>query len=154
MPSSFSVGLEVAEDEPVTFVAVTIASSVSPTSIPSRVSVAPVAPLMLVQVPSRHSCHWYLKDIGVVPVQLPLLTLSALPISSRPEIAGRAVFRGAVPEIGELTGLVAVVEPATLLAFTTTSTLSPTYGTRRLSTDAVASEMFLQDSPGGHSCHW
>ena len=151
MPSSFSVGLDVAVDEPVTFVAVTIASSVSPMSIPSSVNVAPVAPLMFVQVPSRHSCHWYLnrhrrraRPAAVADAEQLADFQQARDQGqrgvkrrdARDRRAHRAGRGGRARDVARLDDHVDV---------------SPTYGASRLSTAAVASEMFLHASPAAYT---
>jgi hypothetical protein len=41
--------------------------------------------------------HWYLRLIGVLPVQVPAFTVSVSPSVAVPEIVGGLEFVGAVP---------------------------------------------------------
>src|SRR6478736_3237273 len=43
-----------------------------------------------------HRTHWYVNEIGCVPVHVPVDAVRVAPCSARPLIAGSAVFDGAV----------------------------------------------------------
>jgi hypothetical protein len=53
-----------------------------------------------------HRRHWYVKLIGAVPDQVPLLTVITDPSFGCPDIPGRAVLTGGLPVGGG--GVVAV----------------------------------------------
>src|SRR2546423_1854319 len=81
---------------PPAFVAVTTARSVLPTSADVRLYVGSVAPETSAQLaPTRSQRrHWYVKVIGVVPVQLPRSATSVWPSRAVPEIDGGRVLAG------------------------------------------------------------
>ena len=64
-----------------------------------------VAPLMLEQLPpfSLHRRHWKTYVIGSVPVQVPVVPVSAWPCWAVPEIVGGAVFLGGAGAAASLT---------------------------------------------------
>jgi hypothetical protein len=77
-------------------------------------------------------CHWYEKVSGDAPVHEPAVSVSLCPSRAEPEIAGSAVFTGAVPfaaivGVGEVT---APVEPAEFLAVTDARIVRPTSSDR------------------------
>src|SRR5205085_12559266 len=82
---------EVAVAEPAALVAVTATFTVEPTSAAPRMYVAPV-PTFAQAPPQR--CHWYVYEIGAVPLHVPGLAVSVAPSLGVPPIVGRAVFAG------------------------------------------------------------
>ena len=59
---------------------------------------APLPPTLPQSPPVvEHRRHWYAKEIGVVPLQLPLCATSVWPRSAVPEIEGCTVTTGGTP---------------------------------------------------------
>jgi hypothetical protein len=92
---------ESADAEPLVLVAVTVTRSRAPWSAATSVKVPAVAPGTALQlVPAEsHRFHWYANVGAGLPVQIPGDAVSVDPTVVVPEIAGRAVFTGADPEL-------------------------------------------------------
>jgi hypothetical protein len=126
--ATFAVGADVAVAKPTVFVAVTATTSVEPTSALVSLYVVAVAPATGMQLAPLESQldHWYAKDIGVVPDQVPWLADKVCPSWARPEIAGGAAFAGGTAATTPVAAEVAVADPAGLLAVTATTSVEPT----------------------------
>jgi hypothetical protein len=71
--------------------------------------------------------HWYVNEIGAVPVQAPAVTLIVFPTAALPTIAGDAVLRGvvALPPTTAVGADSAVAVPALFFAVTATRSRPP-----------------------------
>ena len=94
-----ALGAEVAELEPTTFVAVTVARMVRPASAVTSVYLLALAPGTSTHAPPEASqrpehAQDHLLGVGVEPAQLPFDVLIVLPTMVGPVMAGALVLRG------------------------------------------------------------
>jgi hypothetical protein len=99
---------------PALLLAVTATRSVEPISEEAIVWVWPVAPETSAQAPPELSQrrHWKPNVIGASPLQLPLDTVSVLPATAEPLIAGAALFVGGSACVAALPGVASASRPA------------------------------------------
>ena len=87
----------------------------------------PVQPFAVqVVAAALHSCHWYVKVIGLTPLQVPFCTVRVWAWMREPLSDGATRFEGAgacctVPDCAD----VAVVAPPLFVAVTSTCTFEP-----------------------------
>ena len=93
--------------------------------------------------------------IGSVPLQEPGLALNVWPSTRLPSTDGAApVFDGRIPLTRPVGELVTECDPATLVAVTTTSTVSPINPDTSFNVEPVAFEISVHDSPAAlHDSH-
>ena len=158
IPATTGVGADSAVLEPAPFVAITSTTSVDPTSAETSVYADAVAPAMFEQLvpPLVQRRHWKAYEIGAVPVQAPVDAVSVCPSVAVPEIVGGAVFAGgAAAATWAVCADSAVLEPAALVAVTSTRTVVPTSAEPSVYVDAVAPPMSLHDEPPASQLrHW
>src|SRR5207253_697766 len=93
---------------------------------------------------------------GVVPDQVPTLSVRTEPTWGVPLIVGADVFAGALPRMRtvRVSGERALSAPKSFRATTSTRTRLPTSADVSLYELCVSPEMSKQSWPGGHRCHW
>ena len=85
--------------------------------------------------------------IGSVPDHDPLVALSVWPSTRLPAIVGTSLSEGSRPSITLVAALVSELEPATLVAVTTTFTVSPIRPETSFNVEAEAFEISVHFSP-------
>src|SRR2546421_3482644 len=113
---------------PAELVPVTWTRTVPATSAEVSAYVEAVAPEMSEQFAPAASqrCHWYVKLIGALPVQVPLAAVSVCPSWAVPLIVGATVFAGGDGATAAACVLVAAVPPAAFVPVTTSRSVEAT----------------------------
>ena len=92
--------------------------------------------------------------IGSLPDQVPLLALRICPSTRLPTISGALLLEGSSPAITLVGALVSELDPATLVAVTTTFTVFPIRPETSCKVEPVALEISAHFSPAAlHSNH-
>ena len=93
--------------------------------------------------------------IGSVPDHEPLVALSVWPSTRLPSTSGALPADGSSPAITPVRALASELDPATLVAVTTTFTVSPIRPVTSCSVGLVAFESSVHFLPAAlHSNHW
>ena len=128
LPVTTAVAGDVASVLPPGPVAVTTTRMVEPTSAATRSYVGPVAPGMSTQAApvASQRCHWRVRVIGPLPVQVPSSAVSVSSSRGVPVIAGSAEGSGAVGPVTTSVWLeVASAEPPAFVPVTRTRSVAP-----------------------------
>src|SRR4051794_16940290 len=105
--------------------------------------------------PASQRRHWYVNAIGSVPVHVPGSAVSVSPSRAVPATDGAAVGFGATGSTTPLMLDVAVAEPASFVAVTTTRNCDPTSAETGVYARAPAPGMSVHSPVSAtQRCHW